>query len=815
MAQVNILRMRDAFEGQKENLYTKLGDWSQWDDTYQFINDQNEEYLDSNLQDPTFEILKINLVAIVDTEGKVLFGKEYRSERQPSVPLPQSLTEILSHQSFFRPTQTDGQSGILTLPEGVLVFAFRPVTSSDGASPTNGGIFFGYYLDADDEQSLSDLVHFEVSIDRFSEFSQKGEVYRLVADDLRKQPVLVPRSTKEASTLWGYATLPEAVSSEPAVVLSARLDRKILAQGQQSIEVFLKTMGVAAGVITLVVLALFEFIALRKLSRLEKGVVKIRKSKSTHQLVDEPSTNDEFSSLTNEINRSLKALYESEARLEEQRNELKKFQLAAEKSFNHLVITDADGVVMYANPAASKNTGYSNEEIIGQKPSLWGKQMPRKVYEEMWRTIKEEKRPYFGELKNKRKDGTCYLASASITPITDSRGVVRYFVGIERDITEERAQQERDRKNMEELEKMNNRLSSEKARAEGILRYLRSIGGGVYATDKRGMVVFVNDQAAKIIGKNPDEILGEDAVNFFKFCEGVEKEVPCLMPTQLAVTSGEMSSFPRGTFLLSDRESFPVSGTYSPIVEKNHIAGVIVVFQDISEYYKLEKMKESFLSIAAHQLRTPLGSMRWSMELLLNGDLGKIPKKAEKVLGQLYENSARMLTIVKDLLNVSKIDQKKTKDDFVETDIPMLVAQVVETMKGAAEKKGIALEMIQSSEEFRPIAVTRNHLFEAIENLIANAIRYNREAGRVTVTLKRSQSDIVIEVADTGIGIPKTDQNKIFSKFYRASNAVRHYTDGSGLGLAVVKSYVEENNGTVSFKSKENEGAVFFVSLPM
>lgn len=814
-SRVDILRMKDAFEGQQKNLYIKLGDWAQWDDTYQFISDHNEEYLQSNLQDTTFDLLKINLAVIIDTQRNVLFGKQYHSERKSIESIPDSLVSILNQQAIFDPSKTEGVNGVIALPEGIISFAFLPVTNSDGTAPANGGILFGYYLDEDDEKLLSELVHFNVSIKRFSDFGIQGPIYQSIAEELKQQSMLIPQATKEPAVLHGYVALPDVLSGDPAVVLGAQLDRKILAQGKQSIDFFLRVMGVAAGSMILVVLALFEFIALRKLSRLEKGVVKVRESDGGHQLVEMPSSDDEFSSLTKEINQSLKLLYQSETHLEEQRNELKKFQLAAEKSFNHLIITDADGVVMYANPAASRNTGYANEEMIGQKPSLWGKQMPRSVYEAMWHTIKVEKKAYFGELKNRRKDGTFYLASASITPIVDDEGEVRYFIGIERDITEEKAQQERDRKNMEKLEKMNDRLLAEKARAEGILRYLRSIGGGVYATDRRGMVVFVNDQAAKIIGKEPDQILGEDAVNFFKFCEGTEEDSPCLMLTQLALASARAQSFPRGTFLLSERESLPVSGTFSPIIEKEHIAGAIVVFQDISEYYKLEKMKESFLSIAAHQLRTPLGSMRWSMELLLDGDLGRIPKKAEEVLGQLYENSTRMLTLVKDLLNVSKIDQGKTKDTFVQTDIFLLVAQVVETMKGAAEKKGITLELIQDRKKVRSLAVTRNHLFEAIENLIANAIRYNRESGKVTVSVKQSELFIVIAVSDTGIGIPKADQNKIFSKFYRASNAVRHYTDGSGLGLAVVKSYVEENNGEVSFESKENEGTTFFIRLPM
>ena len=113
--------------------------------------------------------------------------------------------------------------------------------------------------------------------------------------------------------------------------------------------------------------------------------------------------------------------------------------------------------------------------------------------------------------------------------------------------------------------------------------------------------------------------------------------------------------------------------------------------------------------------------------------------------------------------------------------------------------------------------VTREHIFEAIENLISNGLRYSREGGTVTITIQSDQKKEILEirVADTGIGIPKVDQEKIFSKFFRASNAVRSFTDGSGLGLSVVKSYVEENGGTVRFESEENMGSTFIITLPL
>lgn len=383
-------------------------------------------------------------------------------------------------------------------------------------------------------------------------------------------------------------------------------------------------------------------------------------------------------------------------------------------------------------------------------------------------------------------------------------------------LEDERELEDSLKKRTVELETLNERLAMEKIRAEGILRYLRSIGEGVYATDRRGTVVFVNDAAMELIGQKSAELIGGDSQELFRFCVGIDSDSPRLLPTQLALDEARTHIFPHGTFLIrTGHPPLPISGTFAPIIEQDHIAGAIVVFQDITERYELEKMKESFLSVAAHQLRTPLGSMRWSMELLKNGDLGRIPKSAQSALSQLYENSSRMLTIVNDLLNVSRIDQGRAKEEAVSVDMIALLEEVLTTMQGAIEEKGLRLDFHRPTETLPLLHVTRKHVFEALENLVANAVRYNRERGSITIALFREDGDVVVTVADTGIGIPKVDQQKIFSKFFRAANAVKHFTDGSGLGLSVVKSYIEENGGSVAFTSTQDVGTTFTVRLPI
>lgn len=814
IASENIIRTADAIASRVTDLETKIGDWAQWDDTYQYVKDRNEEYVSSNLNNESFAILKVEMVAITDEAGEIIFSK--RVEDNNELSFPESLRDqIVKQPSLHDASMGEAVSGVTDSPEGVVIFASRPITTSDGLAEPVGRIFFAYRIDQEIQEDLSALTHLDLRLDRYEELSSDS-VAKKNSAAFENGRVFIPEINVNQEYLTGTVLIPDSLDREPALAVTVNIRREILAQGQSSIRIFGYTMAVSSVVITAIVLIIFEVIVLRKLSHLESDVTKLRDIKDQSQFVGLPTGKDEFRSLAEEINRSLESLYQTESELEAQRNELQKFQLAAEKSFNHLIITDENGMVMYANPAAEKNTGYSKKEIIGQRPSLWGKQMPKEVYVEMWDTIKTRKQSYFGELTNRRKDGTKYLVSASITPILDNRGNVRYYIGIERDITEERAQQTRDKENMAQLESTNTKLASEKARAEGILRYLRSIGEGVFATDRRGTIVFVNEAAAAIIGKEPADLIGEESIQYFEFRQGKEEGSSRFFASRSAMKLKHAKVFDRGMFLIrTNGKALPISGSFAPIIEASHIAGAIVVFHDITEQHELEKMKENFMSIAAHQLRTPLGSMRWSMELLKNGDLGKMPKKAGEALSQLYENSSRMLTIVNDLLKVSRIDQGRAKEEFVPVDVSELIHEVLATLAGAIEEKGISLKLEIPKKKLPQLVLAKGHIFEAVENLIANAVRYNRQGGEIALKLSLGEKELQLSISDTGIGIPLADQKKIFSKFFRAANAVKHFTDGSGLGLSVVKSYIEENGGTVTFESEENIGTTFIVRLPI
>ncbi len=521
------------------------------------------------------------------------------------------------------------------------------------------------------------------------------------------------------------------------------------------------------------------------------------------------------------VNKAALNLFEdvkkSEEQLKKQADELEKFKQAADKSFDQTIITDADGIILYANHATEIITGYSMQEIIGARPSLWGRQMPLKHYKTLWKTIKVEKQGYAGEFTNKRKDGTKYLASVRIIPILDENNEVKFFVGVTRDITEEREIQLKIVRHTSELEKANVLIEEQKERAESILRFLKSIGEGIFATDIFGKIIFMNETAEVLSKKTLRESELQPANKIFCFAQESESGCAELTFITKALQKKKIITLPDNTVIVHDSQTrIPVSGTCSPIRDaKNQIIGTITVIQDVTQKHELDQMKDSFLSVAAHQLRTPLGSMRWSMELLLSGDFGKLPKSAREAVQQLYDNSQRMVTLVNDLLDISRIEQNRGTEEKKLINLADVVKNALSQMQSEADKRKIKIRMDFPKQSLPNILVSPKHTHEAIENLLSNAIKYNRDRGMVTIKIVQEKKILKLIIADTGIGIPKVDHSKIFSKFFRASNAVLKETEGSGLGLSVVKSYLEESRARVSFESEENVGTTFTIEFPL
>ena len=226
-------------------------------------------------------------------------------------------------------------------------------------------------------------------------------------------------------------------------------------------------------------------------------------------------------------------------------------------------------------------------------------------------------------------------------------------------------------------------------------------------------------------------------------------------------------------------------------------------------------IKSQFVTVAAHQLRTPLSGMKWTFRLLLDGDMGDLSEKQREFLQQGFMATERMIRLVNDFLNISRIEEGKFGFHFAKIKIIDTLKKAVESSRAQAAANSITLTFESSVPEELLIIADEDRLYTVMMNLLDNAIRYNNPNGAVSVTAAEKDGILEVRVADTGIGIPADEQQKIFSRFYRASNAIRRQTDGSGLGLYIVQSILRHHGGDIGFSSEEGKGVEIFFTLPV
>lgn len=240
--------------------------------------------------------------------------------------------------------------------------------------------------------------------------------------------------------------------------------------------------------------------------------------------------------------------------------------------------------------------------------------------------------------------------------------------------------------------------------------------------------------------------------------------------------------------------------------------GLATIF-DITEQKKLTQAKTEFVSLASHQLRTPLVTMKCFMDMLVSGDTGELPSKQKDYINRLYAVNDEMIELVDTLLNVSRIEIGALPIDKSETNIEAISEGILMELSSQIAKKKIRIEK-QYNGLLQNTNTDPKLLRIVMQNLISNAIKYTPDLGTVTVTFAESGSKREIIVSDTGYGIPKAEQERIFTKLFRAENARKLSTSqGTGLGLYLVKSIMEALGGGIKFISEENKGSIFTIML--
>jgi len=380
-----------------------------------------------------------------------------------------------------------------------------------------------------------------------------------------------------------------------------------------------------------------------------------------------------------------------------------------------------------------------------------------------------------------------------------------------------------------DLEVAKNQLEEAKAKDEAILA---SIGDAVMACDKDGRVMLFNGVAQALTGFSGQEVIGSHYRQILHFIKESDLK-PGNDFIAEAIKTGQGTKMANHTILIrKDGRKIPVADSAAPIKNaQGNLVGCVVVFRDVTHEREVDKAKTEFVSLASHQLRTPLTSIGWYVEMLQSGDAGVLNDKQKQFLSEVYTGNKRMVELVNALLNVSRMELGTFVVEPEPIDVALLMRSVVDEQKSQIEAKKIKL-----SEKYAkdlPLFNADPKLLRMVfQNLLSNSVKYTPEGDTIKIDIrltsdpahltknkvsnvKGKMSDVLITVADTGYGIPENQQDKIFTKFFRGDNVREKDVDGTGLGLYVVKSIIDHSGGKIWFGSEENKGTTFYVTLPL
>lgn len=255
----------------------------------------------------------------------------------------------------------------------------------------------------------------------------------------------------------------------------------------------------------------------------------------------------------------------------------------------------------------------------------------------------------------------------------------------------------------------------------------------------------------------------------------------------------------------------------APIIspQTGEMHGFIKVIRDITREKMISKSKSEFISIAAHQLRTPLSAVKWAMKLVIDGDMGPLNPEQLQFLMRGYDTNQKMIALVNDLLNVARIEDGRFGYAFKEANIMEVVNMIINSSKLASRERDVQVEFINNAPGLKPFVFDAEKMALAIQNLLDNALKYTNPGGKVTLEILTEGDYLKMKVSDNGVGVPKNQLSRLFSKFFRAENVIHMQTSGSGLGLFIVKNIITRHGGDITVESEEGKGTIFTFVIPI
>jgi PAS domain S-box-containing protein len=500
-----------------------------------------------------------------------------------------------------------------------------------------------------------------------------------------------------------------------------------------------------------------------------------------------------------------------------------------------IILLDPEGYITSWNKGAERIKGYTAEEIIGQNFSIfYTKEELREREPQKNLDITKKRERYETEGWRVRKDGTQFWASVVLTKLKDSNGQLIGYGKVTRDLTKRKMAEQ-------EINRLNKELEAKLQQTESeVLDYKHALDEAaiVAITNQKGIIQHVNDNFLKISKYSREELIGQDhrIINSGYHPKEFMRNLWITIANG-RIWRGEIRNRAKdGTFYWVDTTIVPflneMGKPYQYVAIRNDVTSrkeaeeqlfrineelenkvrerTLELTEALEKEKELNEMKSRFVSMASHEFRTPLSAILSSISLIDHYMSEDQTAKRTKHIERIKSSVRNLTNILDDFLSLEKLEEGRVDIHIANFDLSDLVEDVIEEVEGMSKKKAQKINFAFTGD--LEVRQDKKILRNVLLNLLSNAIKYSEEGKEISIKAGVSSGRGQISVQDEGIGIPAEAQKHLFSKFYRANNAVN--IQGTGLGLHIVKRYLDLVKGSISFTSSENKGTTFTISFP-
>jgi len=796
----NVERARSALLDELSVLDTMVFDWAAWDDTYTFIKDANEEYIESNLVDETFTSPRLNFMLFINSAGQTVFSKGFDLYNEEEMPVPESLQKHLADDALIlrHPDTESSLTGIVLLPEGPMLVASRPILTSEEEGSVRGTLIMGHYLDSAEIERLAEITHLSLTLRRFDDAQMSPDFQAarssLAASLSEKAPIFVQPLDAESSA--GYVLVRD-IYGEPSLVLRADMPRGIYKQGQASVLYFLSSLLAVSLVFGVVTMLLLEKAVLSRMARLSADVSSIGASSDLSARVSVMGK-DELSSLADAVNGMLAALEQSHSELRESEE---RYRLLFNSGNDMVFVSEmtnegAPGKLVEANDVACRRLGYTREELLQLSPLDIAAPESGSHFPALAEKLLTEKQVLF-ETVGIAKDGTKVPVEIG-THLFDLNGQPA-VLSIACDITE-RKQAEGERERL---------LAQIQEQAQQVQQIIDTVPEGLLLLDAAGQVILVNPVAEKDVA-----VLAS---------AGVGDTLTHLGDRPLAEL---LTSPPKGLWheVTTDGRSFEIIAR--PLEAGPEPEGWVLVIRDVTREREIQQRAQQQERLAmvgqlaagiAHDFNNIMATIVLYAQMLSQTE-GLSPRSRER-LATINQQATHAVNLIRQILDFSRraVLERQPMNllPFVKEQIKLLERTLPENIK---------IDLSYGLGEYT-LNADPTRMQQVMMNLALNARDAMPEGGNLRIGLERIRIEdnkeavlpemeagdwVRVTVSDTGAGIPPDDLPHVFDPFFTTKTPGK----GTGLGLAQVHGIVKQHEGEIDVESQVGRGTTFTVYLP-